>query len=92
MCKRKSYEHERELRALIWTPQHGKNAIGDPLVNKFRDLAGLYVPIELEQLITRVYVAPTAPPWIAELLTSVVEKYKLKKVVVQSDLASTPVY
>jgi hypothetical protein len=61
------------------------------LLNKFRDVFGLYVPIDLEELIARVYVAPTAPRWIIELLTSVVEKYKLKKEVVQSDLASTPV-
>jgi hypothetical protein len=92
MYKRKSFEHERELRALIWTPQHGKNIIGNPVLNKFRGVSGIYVPINLDQLITRVYVAPTAPNWIVELLTSVVEKYELKKEVVQSDLASTPVY
>ena len=90
--KRKSFEHERELRALIWTPQHGKNMIGDPLQNKFRDKSGLYVPVDIERLIKCVYVAPTAPRWIAELVTSVIQKFDVKKDVVQSDLASTPVY
>jgi len=63
MYKRKSFEHERELRALIWTPQHGKNVIGDPSKNKFRDLTGVYVPVELNRLINRVYLAPTAAGW-----------------------------
>jgi hypothetical protein len=92
MYKRKSFEHEKELRALIWTPQHGKNVIGNPALNKFRDHVGLCVPVNLEVLISRVFVAPTAPHWMLELLESVVKKYGLKAPVVQSDLASTPVY
>lgn len=92
MYKRRSFEHEKELRALIWTPQYGKNEIGDPARNRFRDQDGLYVPVNLEELISRIYVAPTAPHWMLELLESLVKKYGLKKEVVQSDLASTPVY
>ena len=30
MYKRKNFEFEDELRALIWTPQHGKNNMTDP--------------------------------------------------------------
>lgn len=92
MYKRKSFEHEKELRALIWTPQDGKNFIGNPAINKFRDHVGLYVPVNLEVLISRVFVSPTAPQWMLELLESVVNMYGLKAPVVQSDLASTPVY
>jgi hypothetical protein len=92
LCKRKSFEHEKELRALIWTPQHEKNWVGSPRVNKFHDKNGLYVPVNLNELISRIFVAPTAPLWILELLESIIEKYGLKKDVIQSDLASFPIY
>jgi hypothetical protein len=92
LCKRKSFEHEKELRALIWTPQHEKNWVGIPRVNKFHDKNGLYVPVNLNELISRIFVAPTAPLWILELLESIVGKYGLKKDVIQSDLASFPIY
>lgn len=92
MYKRKSFEHERELRALIWTPQHGRNVIGEPSQNKYADQTGLYVLVDVDRLIERVYIAPTAPRWTLELLTSVVRRYGLHKDVVQSDLAAQPVY
>lgn len=92
LYKRKSFEHEKELRALIWTPQNGKNTIGNLSENKFRDQAGLYIPVNLEALISRVYLSPTAPYWMLELLESLFKKYGLKIRIVQSDLATTPVY
>jgi hypothetical protein len=92
MYKRKSFEHEHELRALIWTPQHGKNVLGDPSKNKFRDTAGIYVPVELKTLIGRVYLAPTAATWTLDLIRNVLKKYGVEAEVIQSDLASKPVY
>lgn len=91
MYKRKSFEHERELRALIWTPQHGKNDVVNPGASKYKDTLGLSVLINLEVLIERIYVAPTAPPWILELLRSLLNKYNLSKDVVQSSLSSVPI-
>lgn len=91
ISKRLSFEHEKELRALIWTPEHGKNDM-DPAINRYSDHAGLYVPVNLAKLIKRIFVAPTAPHWMLELLASLVKKYDLELDVVQSDLASTPIY
>lgn len=92
MHKRKSFEHERELRALIWTPQHGKNTIGVHPINKYEGLDGLHVPVKLETLISRIRVAPTAQPWIYELIQAVVKKYDLEIPVERSDLAAKPMY
>ena len=91
ITKRLSFEHEKELRALIWTPEHGKNDMA-PGINRYGDHAGLYVPVNLTKLIKRILVAPTAPHWMLELLESLVKKFDLELVVVQSDLASTPIY
>jgi len=38
LYKRKSFEHEDELRSLIWTPQHGKNDILNPDKNKYKNV------------------------------------------------------
>lgn len=92
MYKRKSFEHEEELRALIWTPQHGKNDLLNPLGNKFYNTLGLCIPVDPGYLIDKIFVAPTAPSWIVEVIRSVIEKLGVKKDVLQSNLASSPVY
>ena len=91
MHKRKSFEHEKELRALIWTPQHGKNSI-PPGVNKHAADGGIYVYVDLNELIEGIYVAPTAPQWVHELLRSIVKRFSLNLPVLQSDLAAMPLY
>src|ERR1700730_3104477 len=83
--KRKSFEHEKELRALIWTAQEGKNMFGSE--NKFKDESGLYVHVDILTLVERVYVAPTAPGWIRDLIASLIKRFGLEIPVVQSSLA-----
>lgn len=92
MHKRKSFEYERELRALIWTPQNGKNTDGSDPLNNFISYMGLPVPVDLAILINRVLVAPTAPAWMLDLIKSVTTRYGLKVPIQQSDLASKPIY
>jgi len=92
MYKRKSFEHEDELRALIWTPQHGKNDSANRSSNRYADVRGICVPVNLEVLIHKVFVAPNAPQWLAELISSLVKRYNLKVEVIQSALAAGPIY
>lgn len=88
MYKRKNFEHEDELRSLIWTRQGGKNPQGDKFLAEF----GLYVQTDIQLLIENIFVVPSAPPWILEIIRSVTNKFGLSKEVRQSNLASTPVY
>ncbi len=90
--KRKSFEHEEELRALIWTPQYGKNNISDRELNRYKNNMGLYVPVNVEELVEKIFVCPSAPKWIADLIRSLVKKYELTIEVIQSDLAAKPLY
>ena len=90
MYKRKSFEHERELRAVIWTLEHGKNTAGEG--NRFKDQTGLYVPIDVPTLVQKIYVAPTAPTWISELIESLVRRFGHTIPVVQSSLAEAAFY
>jgi hypothetical protein len=87
--KRKSFQHEKELRAAI---------IKFPLREGTLDLnfevfdAGLYVPVDLDCLIEKIYVSPVAEEWFKDLVESVMHKYALNKKVAKSSLTSDPVY
>lgn len=76
--KRKSFEHEREVRALI--RNHENNG------------KGVSCPANLDILIKNVYVSPYAPEWFAEVVRDVVKKYELNKPVLYSTMADNPFY
>lgn len=86
--KRKSFDHEKELRAII--QEMPKPGLYSEDKRPFEN--GLYVPVDLDLLINEIYLAPTSPPWIKELVESVSMKYGLKKKVRQSELDEPPIY
>ena len=53
---------------------------------------GLYVPIDLEKVIENVYIAPTAPSWIKELIQSLIEQFGFAIQVKQSILDEDPIF
>lgn len=71
--KRKSFEHERELRGVI---------INEINSNK----EGVTVKVNLNELIDVIYVSPTAPSWIQEVVEDICMKYGLVVDIKQSDL------
>ncbi len=88
--KRKSFEHEKEIRVLKWImPQkvEGKMDLSIPNPN-----FGIDIEIDIHVLINKVYVSPTAPPWFFELTKSVMNKYEVEKEVIMSDMTVGPVY
>jgi len=88
--KRKNFEHEKELRAVIQELRYKKNGEIDWSKPLFDD--GIYVQIDLGVLIDNIYLAPTSPKWLLELVKSITKKYKLDKDVLQSSLDDVPVY
>lgn len=88
--KRKSFEHEKELRAIIQELRYKKNGEIDWSKPLFDD--GIYVQVDLVVLIDKIYLAPTGPKWLFELVKSITKKYKLDKDVLQSSLDDVPVY
>lgn len=79
LCKRKSFEHELELRAAVMVPLQP----GQPAVD---------VPVDLSLLVCAVYVAPSASEWVVQVVRRVVERYGLSAAVIQSDLNKGPIY
>lgn len=75
--KRKSFEHEKEVRAIM------KDFLGNGDKGKL-------ITADLRILIDKVYVSPTSPKWITDLIKEIMEKYGLKKKVYQSGLNEEP--
>lgn len=85
--KRISFKHENELRAVIQIDREGQiNADKIPFIN------GVYVPVDLEKLIERVYVSPTCPDWQKEATQSIIDQYELDRRVRRSKLSEQPKY
>lgn len=93
MRKRRSFEHEQELRA-VWSDLAGVSSAG-PAVASGHEYApspqlGVWKPVDLALLIEKVFVSPTAKPWFLELVKKVLLKYEVALPVHQSDIAAEP--
>lgn len=76
--KRKSFEHEREVRAL--------------LVDLHTEEPGKTVPCDLSLLIEQIFVSPRAPSWLTDLVDDVSNKYGLLVNVSTSQLIEEPFF
>ncbi len=79
MRKRRSVEHEKELRALIYN------------TGEIPDY-GVWRPIDLNALIDRIHVAPTSPKWYVSVVQGVAARYGLNTPVFRSSLDSDPIF
>lgn len=89
MHKRKSFEHEKEVRAVIQDLPTTDKGVE---VGKKNNQMGINIPVVLNDLISGIHVAPTSPVWLAELLAEVSAKYDVSASVKKSDLYSEPVF
>jgi hypothetical protein len=91
--KRKSFEHEHELRALIQDlPRMPDPAGGAASVfNRFsKPDCGRMVPVSVRDLVEKVYISPTAPTWFRDLVKQLTARYKIDVPVEQSLLDRSP--
>jgi hypothetical protein len=77
VLKRASFSHEREFRLVSLQPPGP---------------TGIHVPVQVQDLIEKVYVAPTTPDWMFELIKSLLIRYELDIEVVRSELDQGPKY
>lgn len=87
--KRRSFEHEREVRGIIQDlpPKDNRGETG-----KEDPLCGKSIEVDLHHLIERVYVAPTSGPWYSNLVEEVVRKYGITQPVTRSSLDEQPIW
>jgi hypothetical protein len=70
--KRKSFEHEREVRSVI--------------IEMESDCVGKNVPVDLQSLIQEIKISPLSPPWFMTVVQDIKEKYGLNVSVTHSSL------
>ncbi|PEC54168.1 hypothetical protein COK56_01520 [Bacillus cereus] len=88
--KRKSFEHEREIRAIHKLPfKLAKEGwVDDEAESPVKH--GLGISCDIRVLIERVYISPTAPIWFEELVRSMCDKFNLNRRVFKSELSELP--
>ena len=87
--KRKSFEHENEVRAIIQDVPTSEEGID---TTKSNNKNGVSINIDPEKLIDRVYIAPTSPTWFRDLVKSLINKYKIECNIIQSSMDNDPVF
>lgn len=93
LYKRKSFEHEREVRALIFElPSHEGTHTGPLDMSQALYPIGTYCKVDLSLLVSEVVVAPYAPDWFLELTVSVADRYGLQAPVSRSSIADEPTW
>jgi hypothetical protein len=85
MHKRKSFEHERELRALVCDIAKALSNTEPPTMGQWREL-------DLCKLIESVFIAPSAPDWFVGVLADIQSKYGLSAPVKHSSLDVEPLH
>jgi len=91
--KRRSFEHERELRAVIWDPSVANLGVRPVPFKKVNDNRGMVVPVDLLEIAEQVYISPSAKPPFFEVVRQLLQTYGLEKVdVKQSEVNAPPAF
>lgn len=77
--KRRAFEHEKELRAVFLESVGAANG----------PRSGRIFPVDVEELVERVFVSPLASEWFIALVRRVAQKYGLQREVCPSTLYGT---
>jgi hypothetical protein len=96
-AKRKSFEHEREVRGIILTNlivEGGSFTMNEAFLEKQRreQPMGISAKVDLQALIASIVVSPVAAPYIEELVRIVTKRHGLDHLVRKSELLKAPIY
>lgn len=80
--KRRSFEHEHELRAFI--PGGSETGV--------REAGGIYEPVNVEALVTRVRLSPASPAWYRKTVEDLLQTLRLNLEVQQSAMDARPIF
>jgi hypothetical protein len=86
--KRKSFEHEKEVRAVFWDSSRLKDVLteGPP------EPAGNIYAVDLNRLITAIYVSPAADDLLLDVVEGISNQYGLSAPVLMSGVNAPPAY
>lgn len=85
LFKRKSFEHETEIRAVHCVGKYMTSADPPPY-------HGLQIPIDIPELVETVHIAPGTAAWLRNLVEAVTRKYGYDFSINQSTLEAEPLF
>ncbi len=85
--KRKSFEHEKELRAVVQVDVTDSKQESEPWSER-----GVAIRADLDTLVEAVYIAPSAPEWFASIISATIAQFGRSFRVVHSDLSKEPLF
>jgi len=88
--KRKSFEHEQELRAVIWNTQPA-STINEESVIEIVD-HGMRIQADINKLIDKVYISPLSDSWFESVVKNILQKYDVHFPIISSNLLNIPDY
>jgi hypothetical protein len=88
LYKRKMYAYENEVRCCYVIPED------DNAFNwQAQDMNdGVFVDVDLETLIERIYISPYSPKWISDIVAGINDKFNIKKEIVHSTVFDSAEY
>jgi hypothetical protein len=90
--KRKSFEHEREVRVLVMDRDR-MTALRSTWRYEPNPIPGRAVPFDLGVMLEGVYIAPHAPRWFHDTVAAVSRAFGwLDLPIVQSEMEATPIF
>jgi hypothetical protein len=110
LMKRRSYEHEREVRALIYetpmqfvdggelhtvlsgTPDQAENVRKSTVDWRENPSVGRAVQVDLKELLTDVFVAPSSPDWFHDTVQILLKNAGIRTHVHRSSLEYQPLW
>ena len=85
--KRKMYAYENEVRCCYVMPEdNGFNWEAQDMND------GVFINVDLNTLIERIYISPYSPKWINDIVTGINEKFNINKEIVHSTVFDTAEY
>lgn len=85
--KRKSFEHEREIRVMYWQTPDASQAARSSIIADNHALT-----IDPNTLIENLYISPSSPSWLTESLQDVCRRFDLSAAVTRSSLYDEHIY
>ncbi|MDB5190175.1 MAG: hypothetical protein JWN49_501 [Parcubacteria group bacterium] len=87
LWKRRSFDYEQELRAVIWALEDAKGKGAKPFTNP----KGQYIKIDISTLIENVYTTPfEKEDWFSDLIKDISKRYGFSFPISKSNLMQTP--
>lgn len=74
--KRRSFEHEKEVRAIYWDPPFNDDGRTIDYTQTTIE-HGKSISVDLTTLVEKIWVSPYADNWFLDLLTNVIKRYQL---------------